>query len=303
MTALTNPLGVEHGLTYTITGPDGTRAVINDSTDPDFVGFLTPRDSGGVTGLERAAVRENADTLPEADGGVHGIFRRERLAFTLQGILPPDGPVTADSWVGRQARLLRATDALAADATLKWTPSSAVPVQVSFRAQQATRISGARPKTFMVAGVSQDPAAYSQALNFSQLVPSAAAPGGFAFPIVFPWASSAASVGGLAVTNAGSIETWPTLTINGPCANPSILLGGVGLYLNYTLATGEYLVIDTSPRSRTVKLGGTANRYSAIDWTRSQWFSLQPGVNTLQLGFTSYSSPASLEVRWRDAWG
>lgn len=304
MTALANPIGVEHGLKYTIVGPDGTRAVLNDTTDADFVGFLTPRDSGGVTGLERANVRENADTLPDADGGVHGIFRRDRLSFTLQGIIPPD--TGTDSWVGRQAKLLRATDALASDATLQWTPSSAPAVQVAFRAQQPTRITGARPKQFMVAGVSQDPAAYSQSLNFSSLTPTGAVGGGFSSPLTSPLGSSATATGALVVSNAGSIETWPELTIYGPCSNPSIVNstnGGFGIYLTYTLASGEYLVINTSPRARSVKLDGTGNRYSAIDWTRSTWWSLLPGNNTLQLGFSSYSSPASLEVRWRDAWG
>lgn len=305
MTPLANPIGVEHGLTYVITGPDGTRAVLNDNTDPDFVGFLNPRDGGGVTGLERAGVREVSDLLPEADGGVHGTFRRDRLSFTLQGIISPDQPVGApyDSWVGRQARLLRATDALAADATLKWTPTSAPAVQVAFRSQQATRITGARPKAFMVAGVSEQSAVFSQALNVAALAPAGVVGGGFTSPLTSPLGSAAASVGALPVTNAGSVETWPELTIIGPCSNPSITLGGVGLFLTYVLAAGEQLVIDTNPRRRTVKLGGTSDRYGAIDATRSQWFSLQPGVNTLQLGFTSYSSPAALECRWRDAWG
>lgn len=306
MTALLNPIGVEHGLKYVITGPDGTRAVLNDDTDPDYVGYLNSRDGGGVTGLERAGVRENADLLPEADGGVHGTFLRDRLSFTLQGTVPPDySPVAVpyDNWVGRQARLLRATDALAGDAILTWTPSGAVPVQVAFRAQQATRITGARPKSFMVAGVSAESAAYSQALNVASVVPSGAAGGGFTSPVTSPLGSSATAAGALAVVNAGSVPTWPELTIIGPCSNPSVTLNGQGLYFAYSLSAGESLVIDTNPRRRTVKLNGAANRYSAIDWSRSTWFALAPGSNTLQLGFTSYSSPAALECRWRDAWG
>lgn len=306
MTALANPIGVEHGLKYVITGPDGTRAVLNDSTDVDYVGILNPRDGGGVTGLERAGVRETSDLLPEADGGVHGVFRRDRLAFTLGGIIPPDAPVTADGWVGRQARLLRATDALAADAILTWTPSGAPPVQVAFREQQPTRITGARPKAFLVAGVSEEAVIYSQALNVASLSPSGLVGGGFASPLTSPLGSSATAVGALAVTNAGASETWPTIKITGPCTNPNVIngsAGGRGLFLTYTLAAGEYLLIDTNPRRRTVKLNGEANRYGAIDWTRSAWWPLEPGVNTLNLGFTSYSAPAALEVSWRDAWG
>lgn len=306
MTALTNPIGVEHGLKYVITGPDGTRAVLNDSTDADYVGYLTPRDGGGVTGLERAGVREVSDLLPEADGGVHGTFLRDRLAFTLGGSIPPDAPVTADSWVGRQARLLRATDALSRDAVLAWTPSGAVPVQVSFREQNPTRITGARPKSFLVAGVSAESVIYSQALQVASLSPSGAVGGGFSSLLTSPLGSSATAVGALAVTNAGSTDTWPLLKITGPCSNPNVINGtadGRGLYFIYTLAAGEYLTIDTNPRRRTVKLNGEANRYNAVDWTRSAWWALEPGVNTLNLGFSSYSAPAALEVTWRDAWG
>lgn len=304
MTALANPIGVENDLTYVITGPDGTRAVLNDKTDPDFVGFIAPRSGGGISGLERADVREVFDLLPEADGGVHGTFRRNRLSFTIAGLITPND-YAGDSWVGRQARLLRATDALELDATLSWTPSAAVPVQVKFRSQQATRITEARPKRFLVAGVSAEPAVLSQALNVASLVPSGAGTGGFTSPLTSPLTSGASSVGGLTVTNAGSVKTWPELTIVGPCANPSVVHGatGQGLYLNTTLGAGETLVIDTNPRRRSVKLNGQSNRFGAVDFSRSAWFSLKPGANTLQLGFTSYSSPAGLEARWRDAWG
>src|SRR5213080_746959 len=194
MTAIANPIGVQHGLPYVITGPDGTRAVLNDTTDADFVGFLNPDSGGGVTGLERAGVRENADVLPEADGGVHGPFRYDRLAFTLQGLIPPDSPAGADTWLGRQAKLLKATNAMRADATLAWTPSEAPPVRVLFRQQQPTRITGRRPKTFLVAGVSEDPNAYSQGLNSAILNPSAGSIGGFASLLTSPLTSSASTI-------------------------------------------------------------------------------------------------------------
>lgn len=303
MTAVANPIGVEHGLTYVITGPDGTRAVLNDPTDPDFVGYITPRDGGGITGLEGAGVREVSDLLPEADGGVHGAFLQDRLSFTIGGSVLPDATV-GGSWVQRQAKLLLATKALTADATLAWTPSEAPPVQVSFRSAQPTRVTGARPKKFLVAGVCERSVVVSQALNVAALSPSGAVGGGFSSPATSPLGSSATAVGALVVTNAGTGKAWPELTIIGPCANPSIIhqASGLGIFLNYTLTAGESLVIDTDPRKRTVKLGGTANRYSAVD-SRTVFWPLLSGANTLQLGFSSYSAPASLEVRWRDTWG
>lgn len=299
-TPITDPVGVELGAVYIITGPDGTRAVLNDPDDPDFVGYTTGDD--GVTGLERAGVRESADVLPEADGGVHGAFRYDRLAFTLKGIILPElgaSPL-------QQAKLLRATDAMLADATLEWAPSSAPPVRVNFRQQQPTRITGRRPKGFMVAGVSEDPLIYSQQLHAEEISPTAASGGGFSSPLTSPLASTAGIAGQILATNLGIRPTWPLFTITGPATNPSItnVTTGKTLSLIYTLGVGEYLEVDTNPRRRTIRLNGTGNRYDALDFAGSEWFPLEPGENDLRVGLDAGGGGGSLfAVDWRDAWG
>lgn len=304
MTALANPVGVEHGLKYCIVHADGTRAVLNDATDADFVGFVDA-DNGGIAGLERAGVRENADVLPEADGGVHGAFRRDRLAFTINAIVPPTGG--SDSWLARQAKLLYVTNALRADSTLQWTPSEAGvgQVELGFREQQPTRLTGRRPKRALIAGVSEQPVVRSALLSVL-LTPSGAVGGGFASPLTSLLGSSATAIGALNITLLGNAETWPLYRFDGPAVNPYVVNGatGRGLYLTYTLNAGEYLLVDSDPRRRTVLLNGTGNRYSAIDWTRSSWAPLIPKiVNDLHLGYTSYSAGAALTVYYRNAWG
>lgn len=299
--AIVNPIGVEHGLKYVITGPDGTRAVINDVTDVDFVGFVDV-DNGGVAGLERAGVREVADSLPEADGGVHGRFLYDRLGFSLNLIVPPD--VGAQSWLQRQAALKRATDAMAADAILAWDPSEAPPVQVAFRQQQATRITGRRPKSALVVGVCEDPSVLSQTEHVQAVAAAGALVGGFASPLVSPLVSGAAPAGAMVVLNAGQAPTWPTVRLDGPMTNPVVTFsesGGV-LAFTYTLLAGEYLLIDTNPRRRTVLLNGSGNRYSALRFSASRWAPLLPGNNNVRLGLDAFSAPAGLELRWRDCW-
>lgn len=299
--ALANPIGVEHGLKYVITGPDGTRAVLNDSTDADFVGFVDA-EGGGVAGLERAGVRESADTLPEADGGVHGRFLYDRLGFSINVLIPPD--TGAASWLQRQAMLKRATDAMAADAVLAWTPSEAPPVQVSFRQQQPTRITDRRPKKGLVVGVCADPAVVSQAENIAVLAAAGVLAGGMASPLSSPLASGAPPAGAVAVVNAGQSPAWPTLRLDGPMTNPVVTFveaGGV-IALTYTLVAGEYLLIETNPRRRTIKLNGSGNRYSALRFDSSRWAPLLPGNNTVRLGLDAYTAPASLQVTWRDTW-
>lgn len=79
------PVGLEQGARYVLTGPDGTRAVLNDRSDPDFVGFLTAPPSG----FDSPDVRESADVVVEGDGGVHGRFYFGRRPWTLAGLIDP----------------------------------------------------------------------------------------------------------------------------------------------------------------------------------------------------------------------
>lgn len=305
-----NPIGVEQGAVYVITGPDGTRAVLNDPTDRDFVGYLTEPPSG----LERAGVRESADLLPEADGGIHGAFRYDRLSFTLKGVITPAltardvaAGETSDLtvWVRRQAKLMRATDAMLADAYLRWKPSYAPAVQVAFRQLQPTRITDRRPKSFLVAGVSEDAAVYGQDLKIAQVAPSSLTVAGLASPMTSPLSASAGTAGLLTITTLGTRPTWPVLTVYGPITNPTITSrrAGLSIVLNYALNAGDYLVLDTNPRQRTIKLNGAASRYSALVFALSSWWPLYPGDNDVVLGAASYSAGASLSVQYRDAWG
>lgn len=308
MALMTNPVGVEIGAKYVIVGPDGTRATFNDPADPDHIGILDGDD--GVTGLERAGVRESADELPEADGGVHGPFRYSRLTFTLKGLIDHSNATSGGLYAGleeaairahRITRLLRATDAMLADAELAWTPSSAPAMRVLFRQQQATRITGRRPKAFIVAGVAEQSEAESQTEYAVTIDLAALVVGGMASPLTSPLASSSATLSGATANVSGTRETWPVITITGPIVNPVIrsLRYARELRFTYTLAAGESLVIDTDPRRRTIRLNGQTSRFSALDWTASTWFALAPGPNELRASASSLSAGSSILVAWR----
>lgn len=290
-------VGLTFGV-YEITGPTGLRAVINDPADPDFVGYLTGDDA--VTGLERAGVRESAENVPENDGGWHGDFAYERLSFTLKGqfagAAPPfHTPVN---------KLLAATDAMRGNARLKWT-ANAVPLMLDFRQQAPTRVAGRIPKTFLITGVAEENTVRSQTEAYVDAVLGAATAGGFSSPLTSPMAGSPGVDGQALATNAGRSRAWPIFEVTGPCVNPVIynVTTGKRLYLTYTLTAGEKLVIYTDPRRRAVLLGDTTSRYSALDFVRSSWPELAPGLNDLRISFTSYAAGAAFRVRWRDAWG
>lgn len=285
--AVANPVGVEQGAVYTIVGPDGVRAVINDPTDRDFIGYLTQPPSG----LERAGVRENADSIPEADGGIHGAFRYDRLAFTLQGIIAPDATATAGEtgWTSAQvnavhiAKLMRATNAMRADSVLSWKPSQAPRVAVSFRQQQPTRVADRRPKSFIVAGVCEDPLVYTEQVSTAQVV----------------------GVGNVDAQNIGSADVWPTFTIYGPVTNPTItdITNGGSIVLNGSIAADHYWVIDTNPRRRSIRDNDILNVYAAFTFASSTWLDLPAlTTTTFALGGSATGATTQLVVQWRSAW-
>lgn len=123
--------------------------------------------------------------------------------------------------------------------------------------------------------------------------------GGRPWPTVWPrqW-GTVFTAGTFAVTNNGNTSTSPTFEIEGPCINPSIqhLDTGAILAFNETLTTGQKLIVDVASRSVTVY---RQNRYRTIA-AGSQWFDLDPGLNSLK--FTTADELGTANVRWRSAW-
>jgi hypothetical protein len=155
-------LGVEYGAVYTLTGPDGTKAVFNDSSDPNYVGILSPESSG----LDSADVRESAQDGTQRDGGVHGDFYYGRRPVVLQGT------VIASSKADRAAKIAkikRASNALRADATLSW-PAEGITGGVNvlgLRRQQPVRFTKGWVKDFMIPLVAADAFIYGKLVTES----------------------------------------------------------------------------------------------------------------------------------------
>jgi virginiamycin B lyase len=144
------PLGVEYGTRYELIGPSGDVAVFNDSTSGNFVGMLSPESSG----LDSPEVRESAQDATEADGGVHGDFYYGRRPVVLQGTILATSATDRNTKV---ERLLRASDAMRGDATLKWKPVGATEeVELKLRRQQPVRITKGFVKDFFVPLVAAD---------------------------------------------------------------------------------------------------------------------------------------------------
>jgi hypothetical protein len=295
-------MGIEVGIPYEFIGPDGTRIVVNDPTDPDFVGYLDGE--SGVSGLDGTDVRENASDIVEGDGGVHDNFYASRRSFVFQGFIWPEPDIIA---VNRRVdALLRCTNALREDGIVKWTPSGETDARrLVWRRQQKPSITGRLPKQFQIALVSADHRIYSDEEHSLAVLGTAGEENGFGFNLGFDLSFGGGGVvGQLLVDNAGDAATPPRLKVSGPVTNPIIanVTTGEEIRLIYTLAEGEYLEVDTRPDNVSVLLNGSSNRYSVLDFVNSQIWELAPGVNDVRLRATAVAAPATLTVNWRDAW-
>jgi len=284
---------------YTLIGPDGTTVVFQDSSNPNFVGYL--RD---ISGLDGADVRENTQEIPAADGLIQGDNLHGGRPITIDGFIVSEG-LTAAQRNARIDKLLRASLAMTADAELRWTESGGVPVHLYLRRQQPTRITDRLPKSFLLSMVSANPRIEGQTENSQQIVAGGSTGNeGFPFPMAFPLNFRAAGSGSSVsnIVTYGNAPAVPRFRIDGPITNPTILNNTTGkqIKLNYTLGAGAYLIVNA--RDHTIKLNGATDVYSALDFANSTWWNLQAGTNDVRLLSTTFTAPAALTTYWRDSW-
>src|SRR5690349_4561344 len=131
----------QFGVPYTLVGPDGTRAVFNDDTDPDFVGALT-----NISGLDSADVRDSGDIITQFDGGVNGPNYFGRRPIVVEGVSYGHGDALERSQ--RLDKIIRASQAMRGDAVLQWTPTGGEPLELgTLRRSQPLRVTGGWNKT------------------------------------------------------------------------------------------------------------------------------------------------------------
>lgn len=209
------PNGPQLSVKYTLTGPDGSIAVFNDSTDANYVGAITE-----VTGFESPEVRDNAENLVGMDGGIHGNFYYGRRPMTMSGTI--FNVVSNEDRNKKLTKLIQATNAMQEDATLEWTPEGGEATFVKVRRAQPLRVTGGWVKDFQISLVASDPRLYSTALttvtsseatvsNFVQGF-SANQSFGVAVDATFVyWADGAAKAIGRAKLNGSGVEPkWIT---------------------------------------------------------------------------------------------
>lgn len=148
-----------------------------------------------------------------------------------------------------------------------------------------------------------DPRRYAVAQSTASVGLPGAGNGGLVFPLVFPLTFGTGALGGqIAVTNSGTLQTWPTFNVLGPVTAPIIRNADTGESLEFdptfTVAAGQTLVINTA--NRTASYAGANVRARLFT---ASWFPLNPGVTNLAFSsLGSYDASAQLTASWRNAW-
>jgi hypothetical protein len=297
---------VELSIPYTLVGPDGTRVVFGNSdvakADPDWVGYLDAEN--GITGLmDGADVRSQPVDVVAGDGIDLGPSFMGARPGTIQIVVNPNAASVA-AMEALIAKTKRASRALRADALLTWTPTvDGIQRMMRLRRTGKPSVAGRRPKTIQLAMTSPDVDVLAAVESNIQLQPGQQAGElGISDPITDPITSPLNVTAQQMAINLGDVETWPRFRITGPITNPELLNQTTGqrIRLTYTLGAGEYL--DVYPERGQILLGGTADRYGALDFDVSDWWQLVPGPNDVRLLAAAYAAGANVNIYWRHAW-
>ncbi len=260
----------------------------------------------GLTGP--TTIRGQTWDRPEEHGAVE-----PALQFLGARLIVIEGEIWAATmdaaWSDWQQLAATFYNCLSADGMLKWQEGPTGPnVQGAVRlaSEVLPSISGWAPMvSYHVQLRAADPRWYSQSEQNSGTA-AIGSSGGMPFPMPFPISFGAGIIGGsVAVTNNGSIDTWPRYEIVGPISSPFITNISRGETISLptlSVAAGQTLVVQTLPGGpRSAAVGGTSVA-GAIQWSSSIWPRLSPGSNTIQFGGGSTTAATLLTVFSRDAY-
>lgn len=110
-------------------------------------------------------------------------------------------------------------------------------------------------------------------------------------------------VGTVNITNTGDVETWPVWTIRGPGSIITINNTTTGRLttINYSLATGLVLTIDTRPGIKTLSLVDGTNIFPYLATGTGLW-PLVVGNNNLTISMSGSDSNSLIQLAYWRRW-
>jgi hypothetical protein len=151
---------------------------------------------------------------------------------------------------------------------------------------------------FLISLVAEDPLLYNPSQKTSGNIVRSTS-GGLVIPFVSPAVSAGSSGGAGIATNSGNSDTPAILELVGPLTSPYVLNQRSGLFmqLNYTIPTGETILVDSSDNTILIQGGGSRFNKKADG---ADFFKLLPGANPIVFSTGSSSDTGHLTVRWND---
>lgn len=98
------------------------------------------------------------------------------------------------------------------------------------------------------------------------------------------------------VTNTGDVEAWPLWTVTGPGSGLVLrnFTTGKVLALDYTLAAGDTVTIDTRPGAKTVTLDDGTNLFGSL--TSRQLWPVARGSNSIRIEMSGGTDDSSVQI-------
>lgn len=150
-----------------------------------------------------------------------------------------------------------------------------------------------------------DPRYYDDAEQAASVTLVPAPTGGLIGPLIGPIYATGTGVGQRGLTIGGTRPTWLITVVRGPISRPVVEIVGKWSYeLDLTLGTGEVVVVDPTPWSRSVRSDQGANRSGRLV-AGSRPLSamlLEPGEHAVVLRGADVTGTARVDLFWRQCY-
>ncbi len=130
-------------------------------------------------------------------------------------------------------------------------------------------------------------------------------PAGRTYPLTFDRTYPHTEITAIDAVNEGNAFAPWSATIIGPIVGPAIVnldTDQAVVLSGLTLATGEWVVVDSAEHTVYASGDPGSSRFGTVDVTSTNWWRLAPGTTRVQLQCTDAEGWASMALRWRDAY-
>lgn len=176
---------------------------------------------------------------------------------------------------------------------------------IDLRADQGSApFTSSQHSTIQVSWVAPAGVITSEGWMAVDIYPSSDVPGR-TYPLTFPRVYPSSVGGPETVVNAGTISAEWTARIYGPVTGPVLENVSTGEWIGFpglTIASGDYLALNSANRTAVLNDVASASRYSYFDFAGSTWWRLAPGSSLVDFSASSAVSPAMVWFEWSDTY-